>query len=157
MSYVLSSQTWHSSVSRAPNSDETADMEIGAVWSKGKGKSKGSTGKGKNGDGETRACFACGKLGHLSSACWFKDNSTEDGKGKGNGKGKHKEGKGKSKGDKSTAVNAVGYEDAATVAEVANFDDYWWDEDPPRSDYEVEDDCYYRGQQVLSLLGPAEG
>ena len=121
------------------------------VW----GKSKGKKGKDKKGDRETRACFTCGKLGHLSSACWFKDNSTEDGKGK----GKHKEGKGKSKGDKSTAVNAVGYEDAATVAEVAYFDDYWWDEEPQRSDYEFESEDYYKegGRQVLALLGPVEG
>ena len=38
LSYVLSSQTWHSSVNRAPNTEKTADMEIGAVWSKGKSK-----------------------------------------------------------------------------------------------------------------------
>ena len=83
LSYVLSSQTWHSSVSRAPNTDETADMEIGAVWSKGKGKSKGKKGKDKQGDKETRACFACGKLGRLSSACWLRDNSTEKAQEKG--------------------------------------------------------------------------
>ncbi len=47
-----------------------------------------------------------------------------------------------SKGDTSTAVNAVGNEDLATVAEVANFDDYWWDENPQRSDYEFENEDY---------------
>jgi hypothetical protein len=52
LSYVLSSQTCHSIVNRAPNTDETADMEIGAVWNKGK--SKGKEGKDKNGDKETR-------------------------------------------------------------------------------------------------------
>ncbi len=52
LSYVLSSQTWHSSVNRAPNTDETAAMEIGAVWNKGK--SKGKEGKDKNGHKETR-------------------------------------------------------------------------------------------------------
>ncbi len=30
--YVLSSKTWHSSVNRAPNADETANMEIGAAF-----------------------------------------------------------------------------------------------------------------------------
>ena len=83
LSYVISSQTWHNSVSRAPNTDETADMEIGAVWSRGKDKSKGKKGKDSKGDKETRVCFTCGKPGHLSTACWYKDNSTESGKGKG--------------------------------------------------------------------------
>ncbi len=121
MSYVLSSQTWHNSVNRSPNADETADMEIGAVCNKGKGKSKGKRGKEKKGDKETRVCFTCGKPGHLSTACWYKDKSTESGKGDGNVKGKHKEGKGKSEGDKSAAVSAVGREDdAATVAPITN-------------------------------------
>ena len=52
LSYVLSSQTWHSSVNRAPNTDETADMEIGAVWNMGK--SKGKKGKDKKGKDKKR-------------------------------------------------------------------------------------------------------
>ncbi len=47
LSYVLSSQTWHSSVNRAPNTDETADMEIGAVWNKGKGQEQRQERKGQ--------------------------------------------------------------------------------------------------------------
>ena len=72
LSYLLSSQTWHGSISRAPDIDATTDMEIGAVMWKGRG--KGKNGKDKNGDKETRVCFTCGKPGHLSTACWFKDN-----------------------------------------------------------------------------------
>ncbi len=53
---------------------------------------------------------------------------------------KHKEGKGKSKSDKNAAVNAVGSEETATVADVASFDDYWWDENMLRSDCELEND-----------------
>ena len=79
---MLSSQTWHSSVNRAPNTDETADMEIGAVGNKGGGKSKDKKGNVRKGDRETRMCFTCGKPGHLSTACWYKGNSTESGTGK---------------------------------------------------------------------------
>ena len=64
-------------------------MEIGAVMWKGKGKDKKR-------DKETRVWFTCGKPGHLSTACWFKDNSTEGSKGK--GKGKHKDGNGQVQG-----------------------------------------------------------
>ena len=45
--YVLSSQTWHISVSRVPNTDETANMEIGAVWNEGKSKGKKGKGQGR--------------------------------------------------------------------------------------------------------------
>ncbi len=50
MSYVLSSQTWHSSVNRAPNTDETADMEIGAVWNKGNGQEQRQEKKRRQGN-----------------------------------------------------------------------------------------------------------
>ncbi len=43
-------------------------------------------------------------------------------------------------------------EDAATVAEVANFDDYWWDENPQRSDYEFENEDYYKEEDDKSWL-----
>ena len=47
---------------------------------KGKGNSYGDGGKGAKGQGkETRACYNCGKLGHLSKDCWAKGG----GKGKG--------------------------------------------------------------------------
>ena len=46
LSYVLSLQTWHGSICRAPDNDATNDMEIGAVLGKGKGKK----GKDKKGD-----------------------------------------------------------------------------------------------------------
>ncbi len=46
----------------------------------------------------------------------------------------------------------MGNEDAATVAEVASFDDYWWDENPQRSDYEFENEDYYREEDDKSWL-----
>ena len=65
----------------------------------------------------------CLTQGHLSRACWYKDNSTEGDKGKLNnirGKGKHKDGKGKSKSENIAAVNDVCNEDSATVAEITS-------------------------------------
>ena len=62
----------------ARSSDGVIPMEVDALWIKGKDK-----GKDKKGDRETRTCFTCGKPGHLSTACWYKDNSTEGDKGKG--------------------------------------------------------------------------
>ena len=84
LSYVLSSQTWHGSMGRAPDTDATNDMDIGAVLGKGKGKE----GRGMKGDMETRTSFTCGKPGHLSTAWWYKDNCTEGDEG--NGKGEEK-------------------------------------------------------------------
>ena len=72
--YVLSSQTLH-------GIDATTDMEVGAVLWKGKG--RGKKGKDKNGEKESQVCFTCGKPGHLSTECLFKDNSTEGGRSKG--------------------------------------------------------------------------
>ena len=46
----------------------------------------------------------------------------------------------------------MGNEDAATVAEVANFDDYWWDENPQRSYYEFENEDYYEEEDDKSWL-----
>ena len=74
-------------------------MEIGAVQQKGgKGKSKGKKGLEKTGKGpqepkggtaeETRECWYCGKLGHLSTDCRKKarDERPKGGKGKNSGK-----------------------------------------------------------------------
>ena len=61
---------------------------------KDKGKDKG---KGKNANADT-VCWNCGRTGHMSYECWYRDD-------KGKGKGKHGKDKGKAKG-----VNETSYE-----------------------------------------------
>ena len=51
-------------------------------------------GKGKGKGNETRACYICGKTGHLAKDCYY--NPKGKGKGKGDlGKGEYGKGKGK--------------------------------------------------------------
>ena len=83
-------------------------MEIDAISRKGK--AKGKSGKGKKGGkkgkeshtgkayGETTAehsrfegeCQNCGKYGHRTADCWYKQAPKPQGKGKGTGKSKSK-------------------------------------------------------------------
>ena len=84
-------------------------MEVDALT-----KSGSRSGKGQQKEKETRACYHCGKVGHLAADCWQKEKEEEDydkvkvkGKGKGRGKGKSK---GKNKG-KQRHVNAVEWEE----------------------------------------------
>ena len=70
--FLLSTRSWPAA--GAGSSDGATPTEVDALWIKGKGKDKG---KDKKGDEETRTCFTCGKPGHLSTACWYRDNSTE--------------------------------------------------------------------------------
>ena len=73
----------------------TDDMEIDAVTKEG----KNHKGKGKSKtDGQKPSYFVCGRVGHMTKDCWFKDTSMGVPP---NSKGKKGKGKGKSKGKNS--------------------------------------------------------
>ena len=92
----------------AGNTHGEDPMEVDAISRKGKG--TGNSGKGKKGGekgkeshsgkeyGETTTehsrfdgeCRNCGKYGHKTSDCWYKQTNKSQGKGKGTGKSKSK-------------------------------------------------------------------
>ena len=62
-------QAW---VTVTPNNRKGPDdMEIDAKTKKGTGKSRAN---GKT-DGSKTSCFVCGRVGHMTKDCWFKDTS----------------------------------------------------------------------------------
>ena len=117
-------------------------MDIGALNSKGKGKSKNKKGQGKSGSsgksGGTKAaktCYHCGKTGHIKADCW--QFQQKDGKGSGGGKpssdkggkGHNPKGKGgKSKGKGKKGMNNV-EQDTTHEPEEEDWDAEEWTED----------------------------
>ena len=116
LGYVVSSRDWSSQArAQQPKSYGSDPMGVDSITWKGgkdaKGNSKGK-GKGKpqqnDSAKETRECWICGKAGHLSSACWYKDSDKDGGSGGGNSKMKDK------KGGKHKTVSEVGSTAAST-------------------------------------------
>jgi hypothetical protein len=120
LGYVVSSRDWSSQArAQQPKNYGSDPLDVDAITWKGgkdaKGKSKGK-GKGKpqqkDSAKETRECWVCGKAGHLSSACWYKDSDKDgrSGGSKGKGKSKMKD----KKGGKHKTVSEVGSTAAST-------------------------------------------
>ena len=95
LQFLQHNAQYQAGVTVSPNNRRgPADMEIDALTKKG----KNHKGKGKSKtDGQKPSCFECGRVGHMTKDCWFKDTSKgstpnskgKKGKGKGTGKGKN--------------------------------------------------------------------
>ena len=105
---------YQAGVTVSPNNRKGPDdMEIDALTKKG----KSHKGKGKSKtDGQKSSCFVCGRVGHMTKDCWFKDvnkvNTSKDCWFKDTSKGvppnnRGKKGKGKGKGKGKNSVNEV--------------------------------------------------
>ena len=110
LQFLQHNAQYQAGVTVSPNNKKGPDdMEIDALTKKGK--SHKGKGKGKT-DGQKPSCFVCGRIGHMTKDCWFKDtnkvNTSKDCWIKDTSKGappnnKGKKGKGKGK----NSVNEV--------------------------------------------------
>ena len=94
LQFLQHNAQYQAGVTVSPNNKRGPDdMETDALTKKGKNH-KGQ-GKSKT-DGQKPSCLVCGRTGHISRDCWFKDTnkdgppSNKGKKGKGTGKGKGK-------------------------------------------------------------------
>ena len=94
LQFLQHNAQYQAGVTVSPHKRGPDDMEIDALTKKG----KSHKGKGKNKiDGQKSSCFTCGRAGHMTKDCGFKDtgkggppsNKGKKGKGKGKGKGKN--------------------------------------------------------------------
>ncbi len=91
LNFVVTSRDWAKTLGKPPNPHA---MDVDAISKGGKG-AKGKMkdkGKAKEKAEETRECWVCGKMGHLSTECWYREGAatTPRKSPKGKGKGKYK-------------------------------------------------------------------
>ena len=114
LQFLQHNAQYQAGVTVSPNNKSGPDdMEIDA-WTK-QGKSHKGKGKSRT-DGQKSSCYVCGRIGHMTKDCWFKDmnkvNTSKDCWFKDTSKGgppsnRGKKGKGKGKGKGKNSVNEV--------------------------------------------------
>ena len=121
------------------NKKRPDDMDIDALIKKGK--SHKGEGKSKT-NGQKSSCFVCGRVGHMTKDCWFKDTSKgappiNRGK-KGKGKGKSKRKNSVNEVTESTVKPTGGTTASASQISRITQDDTWDRPHPQNADEEYE-------------------
>ena len=126
------------------------DMEIDALTKKG----KNHKGKGKSKtDGQKPSCFVCGRVGHMTKDCCFKDTSkgvppnTNGKKDKGKGKGKGKNSVNEFTTPTESTVTQTGGASTSQISRITQ-DDTW---DRPVLLDEDQDEVYETGYVLAAL------